>query len=51
MGEKCVLVKQAAGGWWLVNIGGEEGWTPGEFWEEDHRVKTVTPTFMILGIL
>ena len=21
--------------WWLVNIGGQEGWTPGEYWKED----------------
>ena len=36
-GEKCVLVKQS-GGWWYVNINGKEGWTPGEFWEEEKRV-------------
>ena len=41
-GERCVLVKQAGGGWWLVNIGGQEGWTPGEFWEEDQKVRTIT---------
>jgi hypothetical protein len=42
MGDKCVLLRQAGGGWWLVNIGGIEGWTPGEFWEEDKRSTSVT---------
>lgn len=34
-GDKCVLITQNRDGWWLVNIGGREGWTPGEYWEED----------------
>lgn len=38
-GDRCVLMKNSAGGWWFVNIGGREGWTPGEFWQEDHRVR------------
>ena len=37
-GDRCVLVNSVGGGWWLVNIGGKEGWTPAEFWQEDHRV-------------
>ena len=37
-GDRCVLMKTSAGGWWFVNIGGREGWTPGEFWQEDSRV-------------
>ena len=37
-GDHCVLVRQSSGGWWYVNIGGREGWTPGDFWEEDKRV-------------
>lgn len=32
-GDRCVLVS-SAGEWWLVNIGGREGWTPAEFWQE-----------------
>ena len=35
VGDKCVLIQQSKDGWWLVNIGGREGWTPGEYWEED----------------
>ncbi len=34
-GDKCVLIQQNKDGWWLVNIGGREGWTPGEYWMED----------------
>lgn len=34
-GDKCVLIQQSPDGWWLVNIGGREGWTPGEYWKED----------------
>ncbi len=34
VGDKCVLIQQTDG-WWLVNIGGQEGWTPGEYWKED----------------
>lgn len=37
-GERCLLIKQSSGGWWYVNINGKEGWTPGEFWEEEKRV-------------
>ena len=33
-GDKCVLIQQNIEGWWLVNIGGREGWTPGEYWKE-----------------
>lgn len=37
-GDKCSLIRQSNGGWWYVNIGGVEGWTPGEFWQENTRV-------------
>ncbi len=37
-GDRCILVRQSNGGWWFVNIGGKEGWTPGDFWQEDSRV-------------
>lgn len=37
-GDKCSLIRQSNGGWWYVNIGGVEGWTPGEFWQENSRV-------------
>lgn len=39
VGDKCVLVQLASNGWWLVNIGGKEGWTPAVFWEEQERVR------------
>lgn len=39
VGDKCVLVQQAGNGWWLVNIGGKEGWTPATYWEEQERVR------------
>ena len=35
-GDRCILVRQSNGGWWYVNIGGIEGWTPGDFWQEDN---------------
>ena len=38
-GDKCVLVN-SVGPWWLVNIGGREGWTPAEFWQADQRVSS-----------
>ena len=38
-GDRCILVRQSAGGWWYVNIGGREGWTPGDFWQVDQRVR------------
>ena len=34
-GDRCMLVRQSNGGWWYVNLGGIEGWTPGDFWKED----------------
>ena len=34
-GDKCVLLKKTADGWWLVNIGGREGWTPESCWKEE----------------
>ena len=41
-GDKCVLVHaDNREGWWLVNIGGQEGWTPGEFWREEKRVSVL----------
>lgn len=38
-GDRCVLLQKTRDGWWLVNIGGREGWTPGDFWEEETRVR------------
>ncbi len=38
-GDRCILVNKTQDGWWLVNIGGREGWTPGDFWEEEKRVR------------
>lgn len=38
-GDKCVLVQKSNNNkWWLVNIGGKEGWTPADYWQEDMRV-------------
>ena len=37
-GDKCFLVRKTKDGWWMVNIGGREGWTPGDFWEEERKV-------------
>ena len=34
-GDKCILIHESSEGWWLVNIGGREGWTPGECWREE----------------
>lgn len=34
-GDKCVLLRKTLDGWWLVNIGGREGWTPEGFWKEE----------------
>lgn len=39
-GDKCVLLRKTQDGWWLVNIGGREGWTPEGFWREEQRVST-----------
>ena len=42
MGDKCVLIQQSTDGWWLVNIGGQDGWVPGEYWKEDCVSLTTT---------
>lgn len=34
-GDKCVLLRKTQDGWWLVNIGGREGWTPEGCWKEE----------------
>ena len=28
----CALLRKTDQNWWLVNIGGKEGWVPGTFW-------------------
>ena len=39
IGDKCVLVQGTKNDkWWLVNIGGKEGWAPANYWQEDMRV-------------
>ena len=40
-GDKCVLVKNTPGGWWMVTINGKEGWTPSDYWDEELKVKGV----------
>ena len=42
-GDKCVLLRKTPDGWWLVNIGGREGWTPEDYWKEEAWVR---PTIM-----
>ena len=34
-GDKCVRRRTTPDGWWLVNIGGREGWTPEAYWKEE----------------
>ena len=38
-GDRCVLVKNTPGGWWMVSINGKEGWTPSDYWDEDIKVR------------
>lgn len=38
-GDKCVLLRKTDDGWWLVNIGGREGWTPEAYWREETKVR------------
>eukprot|EP00731_Ephydatia_muelleri_P023380 Em0015g963a len=42
-GDRCVLVKNTPGGWWMVSINGKEGWTPSDYWDEDVKVRQVRP--------
>ena len=39
-GDKCVLLRKTTDGWWLVNIGGREGWTPEGCWREEAWVSS-----------
>jgi hypothetical protein len=41
-GDKCVLRRKTPDGWWLVNIGGREGWTPEVYWKEEAWTQTTT---------
>lgn len=41
-GDKCVLLRKTPDGWWLVNIGGREGWTPEGYWKEEAWVRTTS---------
>ena len=40
-GDKCVLLRMTQDGWWLVNIGGREGWTPEAYWREEAWVSNI----------
>lgn len=40
-GDRCVLVKNTPGGWWMVSINGKEGWTPSDYWDEEMKVREV----------
>lgn len=46
-GDKCVVINTTKDGWWLVNIGGREGWTPGEFWREEKRVRELCSSCVV----
>ena len=37
-GDCCALLKKASKNWWLVNIGGKEGWVPGSYWTPTSHV-------------
>jgi len=41
VGDHCVLLKTTNERWWLVNIGGTEGWVPGTFWDASMKVSKV----------
>ena len=34
----CALLRKTDQNWWLVNIGGKEGWVPGTFWTPSSHV-------------
>jgi len=40
-GDHCVLLKTTNERWWLVNIGGIEGWVPGTFWDASMKVSKI----------
>jgi len=37
-GDCCALLRKTDQNWWLVNIGGKEGWVPGSYWEPSSQV-------------
>ena len=37
-GDCCALLRKTDQNWWLVNIGGKEGWVPGNFWTSSSHV-------------
>ena len=37
-GDCCALLRKTDQKWWLVNIGGKEGWVPGSFWMPSSHV-------------
>lgn len=39
-GDCCALLRKTDQNWWLVNIGGREGWVPGSFWTASSHVST-----------
>lgn len=45
-GDRCVLLRKTPDGWWLVNIGGREGWTPEAYWKEEAWVRGGNKTSM-----
>lgn len=37
-GDCCALLMKTNQNWWLVNIGGKEGWVPGNYWKSSSQV-------------
>lgn len=40
-GDCCALLQKTDQNWWLVNIGGKEGWVPGTFWTSSSHVSSI----------
>ena len=40
-GDCCALLRKTDQNWWLVNIGGKEGWVPGSFWVASTHVSRI----------
>ena len=38
IGDCCALLRKTDQNWWLVNIGGKEGWVPATFWVSSSQV-------------
>ena len=45
-GDKCVRLRMTPDGWWLVNIGGREGWAPEAYWKEEAWVSEMENVYV-----